>query len=163
MIRVLLLFSIIIIGCSGPSKQNENLNNDQINSILGQLQENDPVYTQKGISFDSIVTLAGIRSVNDKQERIKMKLFYFGDNCRGYFNLADLDSKNLQFFGKKVDNRWALKCVTKLNMSEVGGYIIFDKDSKGLDGIWSNGDVNFQKGDIILTKQELDYNTLTVW
>jgi len=48
-------------------------------------------------------------------------------------------------------------------MEEVGGYIIFNRGLNSYDGIWSNGDVNFNKGKIILSKQELDYNTLTVW
>jgi len=163
MIRVLFFFSLIIVGCGESARQNEKLNTSQINSILGHIQENDPAFTEKGITFDSITTLAGIRSLEEKQERIKMKIFYFGENCRGYFNLPNQDAKNLQFFGKKVDNRWALKCVTKLNMEEVGGYIIFNRGLNSYDGIWSNGDVNFNKGKIILSKQELDYNTLTVW
>ena len=163
MIRVLLFFSLIILGCSQSKLEKDQMSTETVNSILGQVSENDSAFTEKGIAFDSIITLAGVRLLENKSERIKVKLFFFGDNCRGYFNLIDKDSKNLQFFGSKIDNKWALKCVTKLNMEEVGGYIIFWPSDKDIKGVWSNGDVNFKQGKIILTKQELDYNILTVW
>lgn len=162
MIRLAFLFGLIILSCSESKHTKRSLKAEDINSILSHIQENSPVYTEKGIAFDSIVTLAGVRSL-DNDERLKMKLFFFGDHCRGYFNLADTDTKNLQFFGKKVEDAWALKCVTKLNMEEAGGYILLWKDSQDYSGIWSNGHVNFEKGEITLAKQAIDYNTLTVW
>jgi hypothetical protein len=164
MIRLAFLFSLIVLSCSETKHSKRDLNTDDINNILGQVQENDPVFTEKGIAFDSIVTLAGIRQLEGKNERIKMKLFYFGSYSRGYFNLPDLDIKNLQFFGKKIDNSWALKCVTKLNMEEAGGYMIYwQGENDSYEGIWSNGEVNFKQGKIILDRQVIDYNTLTIW
>ncbi len=163
MIRLAFLFSLIVFSCSESKLGQRELSTDDINSILGQVQENDTAFTEKGIAFDSIVTLAGLRNLDESDARMKMKLFFFGDYCRGYFNLSDLDIKNLQFFGKKIDNMWALKCVTKLNMEEAGGYILFWPDGTDYSGIWSNGDVNFKQGKIRLAKQEIDYNTLTVW
>ncbi|MEE9374370.1 MAG: hypothetical protein V3V00_15045, partial [Saprospiraceae bacterium] len=155
---------LIVLGCSESKNQQKGLSNEEVNLILDEIREDDSAFTQKGIEFDSIVTLAGNRVLNSEKVRVKLKLFYFGNHCRGYFNLPDLDTKNLQFFGKKINNMWALKCVTKLNMEEAGGYILFNYTKKNdITGFWSNGHVNFKQGKIVLAKQELDYNTLTVW
>lgn len=163
MIRFTILLSLIVLGCSDTKQQQRNLNAEKVNSILGQIQENDPVYTEKGIDFDSIVTLAGSRVLDGALEKVKVKMFFFGEHCRGYYNLSEKDNKNLQFFGKRNADMWSLKCVTKLNMEEVGGYIMFWPEGENLEGVWSTGHVNFKQGKISLKKQDLDYNILTSW
>lgn len=162
---MLRLLSFIIIACSFLffSCQEGALGDmspTEINELLSQLNENDPIFTQKEVKFDSIVTLAGIRGFSNVKQKVKLKLFYFGDHARGYFNVSDVDDSNLQIFGKKINNNWAFKCVTKINMEEVGGYIILKKDNSG---IWSNGHINFTVEDIKLTKQPQDYNSLETW
>lgn len=137
-----------------------SFDNTEINTLLSQIDENDAAFVEKEIIFDSIATMAGLRSLNSMEEPIKIKLFYFGDRVRGYYNLASRDDKNLQIFGRQLDGRWVIKCVTKLNMEEAGGYIILEKTG---DGIWSTGHVNFKKGRITLEKQYTDYNSLENW
>ena len=149
---------LLIAGCG--NSELKDLSNAEINEIMVHVNEDDPSFVEKGIAFDSIITLAGFRELDDKKERIKAKLYFFGERTRGYFNLADLDNKNLQVFGKKVEGDWAIKCVTKLNMEEVGGYILW---SPGEDAIWSNGHYNFQKGNLSWTKQNTDYDVLETW
>ncbi len=158
---VSLLFSLLLITCfSCQRSELTNLSPEGINNILAQFNENDAVFTQKDVEFDSINTLAGIRDYSNVQQRVKVKLFYFGDYARGYFNVSDIDDSNLQIFGKKIQDYWAFKCVTKINMEEVGGYIILKKNNSG---IWSNGHINFNIEKINLTKQMVDYNNLTNW
>ena len=89
-----------------------------------------------------------------------MKLFYFGPLARGYYNLADQDDKNLQVFGRQIDDHWAFKCVTKINMEEAGGYMILDQDH---NGIWSSGHINFDTEKISLEKKDTDYQDLSQW
>ena len=150
--------TLLTAGCG--SKSLKNLSNKEINKILSFVNENDPAFVEKGISFDSVATYAGIRTLNNNSERIKARLYFFGNLTRGYFNLADFDEKNLQVFGKKVNNTWALKCVTKLNMEEAGGYIILDHLN---DGIWSNGHHSFKMGTLSWSKQNIDYDILQSW
>lgn len=160
-LRPLLLFMglwLICYGCDNRSL--EKLKPEEINSILANVSEDDPAFVQKGISFDSIVTLAGTRTIGNKTERIKFRLYHFQHLTRGYFNLTDRDDKNLQVFGKLIDGNWVIKCVTKLNMEEVGGYIILQPDR---NGIWSNGHINFKTETIALKKQTTDYDDLTSW
>lgn len=159
--HLLLLNSLVIlifVSCNAPSLR--SLSTDQINAILRQINENDEAFTQKEVSFDSIITLAGTRHLESKAERIKLKLFYFGDRSRGYYNLSDRDVSNLQIFGQKIEGLWVFKCVTKINMEEAGGYLIIQDQSKG---IWSNGHVNFRKGLLELEKKYTDYNELEAW
>ncbi len=160
-LHVLILFISLWLVCYGcDSRTLENMTPEQINQILSHINEDDPAFVQKDIVFDSIVTSAGTRHINGKTERVKTRLYYFGDRTRGYFNLADRDEKNLQVFGQKIDNNWVIKCVTKLNMEEVGGYIIIEP---GGQGIWSNGHINFKTEPISLSKQNIDYDDLKTW
>lgn len=156
---VILLSLWLCYGCDS-NRDLKDLDNDQINEILGAFDSEDPVFVNKDVKFDSILTLAGQRIVENKTERIKCKLFYFGPHVRGYFNLADQDDKNLQVFGKMTDGQLALKSVTKINMVESDGYIILDPN---YEGIWSNGNVNFTIGSISLKRQKTDYTELTKW
>jgi len=149
---------LICLGC--VDRSTEALTTDQINEILAEVNEDDLAFVEKGVTFDSVVTTAGFRELNGDQERVKMRLYYFGDLTRGYFNLADRDEKNLQVFGRKVNDRWALKCVTKLNMEEVGGYIILSPESQD---IWANGHYNFKMEKFNLLKQNIDYDDLKTW
>ena len=49
-------------------------------------------------------------------------------------------------------------------MEEAGGYMIYwQGENDSYEGIWSNGEVNFKQGKIILDRQVIDYNTLTIW
>lgn len=137
-----------------------SLNTGQINALLAEIDENDPKFTLKEIQFDSIVTMAGWRTLGEQKERIKLKLFYFGVLSRGYYNLSDKSPANLQVFGKLIENNWVLKCVTKIDMEEVGGYLIIKDQS---EGIWSTGDVNFKMGLLELSKKYTDYNDLETW
>jgi len=163
MIRLVLFFFLIVLGCTESKKPSEKISPEEINSILGQFQESDAIFTEKGVAFDSILTLAGTRLRDGIDERIKMKLFFYGPHCRGYFNLPLTDDKNLQVFGKNIDNQWILKCVTKLNMEEVGGYMLIEQKKSIYQGIWSNGHVNFKNEKIRLVKNSTDYNILTDW
>lgn len=149
---------LICYGCDNSTL--ESLSVHEINNILSYVNENDPEFVKKDVPFDSIVTSAGIRSIDGISENIKARLYYYGDRTRGYYNLSDRDEKNLQVFGRKVGDRWAIKCVTKLNMEEVGGYIIVGPDNRG---IWSNGHYNFKMGTISLKKQNIDYDDLESW
>jgi len=146
------------LGCADSSIH--SLNNDQINKILSEVNEEDPKFVEKGVSFDSILTLAGQRTLNEESEKVKARLYFFGELTRGYYNLSERDDKNLQVFGKKVGDVWAIKCVTKINMEEAGGYIILDGKN---NGIWSNGHYNFLKGQVSLQKQNKDYDDLSSW
>jgi len=147
--------------CSGCGDSNlTSITPEEINGILSHVDEESPRFVEKSIKFDSILTLAGVRQSNDTSERVKIKLFYYNDLVRGYYNLIDKDDKNLQVFGKKVKNRWVLKCVTKLNMTEVGGYMILES---GGASIWSNGDLNFKPQEITLLKADRDYDVLKTW
>ena len=149
------------LGFSGCGESNlTSITPDKINSLLSQVNEDDPRFVEKGISFDSIITKAGNREISTSSERVKIKLFYYDDKVRGYFNLTDRDDKNLQFFGQRIEDLWVLKCVTKLNMQEVGGYIFLDEDGSG---VWSNGDLNFKPQVITLLKSNKDYDVLTSW
>lgn len=152
-----IIFSLMLHSCG--DKSTSSFSNEDINSILAQVDEDDLSFTQKEVQFDSIVTLAGTRTINGSPQKIKIKLFYFGEFARGYFNVKEIDDKNLQMFGKSIDNLWAFKCVTKLNMEEAGGYIIIDNNQ----GIWSNGHINFKKEQISLEKQDIDYTNLINW
>jgi len=69
---------VTCFGCDSNTKL-KSLNNDQVNARLAQIDENSEVFIQKDISFDSIVTTAGLRVVSDTSEKIKMKLFFFGE------------------------------------------------------------------------------------
>lgn len=157
---LVVLIGLWLICCGCDNRSLESLSVDEINSILSNVNEDDPGFVQKNVSFDSIITSAGTRTVEGKNERMKMRLYFYQDRTRGYFNLADRDDKNLQVFGKKVDGNWAIKCVTKLNMEEVGGYIILGPDN---NGIWSNGHYNFKKEYLTLKKQNTDYDDLKSW
>ena len=160
----LLICLICLTSCSLDKGGLESLNNDEINQILSHLDESDILFTSKDVTFDSIATYAGTRELDGSVEKIKVKLFFYDGLSRGYFNLPAKDIKNLQVFGKLVEDKWIFKCVTKLNMEEVGGYIIVDGKANGQwTGIWSNGHVNFKKGKVSLIKQERDYNILTDW
>jgi hypothetical protein len=154
---------VVLINCTSINKKDEELSPEQINAILGQFSETDEVFVKKNISFDSVVTYAGFRSLGERSEKIKMKLFYYDDNCRGYFNIPHLDNKNLQVFGKKMKDDLILKCVTKINMEEAGGFMFLVPELEGYSGTWSNGHVNFKLGRIELKKQSTDYNTLAEW
>ena len=153
-----LLFLVFLIACTDNAIS--SLSNEEVNNLLSQIDENDPSFVEKNVQFDSIVTLAGERILEEKVERIKMKIYYYGDLSRGYFNLRDMDDKNLQVFGKKTGPYWIYKCVTKINMTEAGGYMIFGDSG---EGVWSNGDVNFKQGKIEVKKQTIDYNSLVSW
>jgi hypothetical protein len=150
--------ALLFFACGGDTLS--SLDNNAINAILSNVNEADTTFTKKDVKFDSIVTLAGTRTYLGNNQKVKLKLFYFGNYARGYFNIKDLDDKNLQVFGNKLEDKWALKCVTKINMEEAGGYIIIDDSNQG---IWSSGHINFNKEIIILTKQNKDYATLTEW
>lgn len=155
----LLLLIVSILSCESDTSL-ANMDTSRINTILTSVDETNASYTQKDVEFDSIVTYAGIRHYENQDQKVKMKLFYFGEFARGYFNIADLDDKNLQVFGRQVEGYWALKCVTKINMEEAGGYILLNDINQG---IWSSGHINFQKEKIELEKQNTDYNNLTNW
>ncbi len=163
MMRPVFFFCFVILGCAESESKYERISAHEINAILGEFGDTDAVFTSKGVSFDSIVTYAGKRMLNGTIEKTKLKLFFYGEYCRGYFNLPEKDTKNLQVFGKKISGDWILKCVTKLNMEEAGGYIFLVKEENAYNGIWSNGHVNFKKGNLRLQKQKLDYNILTDW
>ena len=113
---LVILIGLWLICCGCDNRSLESLSVDEINVILSNVNEDDPGFVQKNVSFDSITTTAGTRSLEGKNERIKMRLYFYQDRTRGYYNLADRDDKNLQVFGRKVDDNWAIKCVTKLNM-----------------------------------------------
>lgn len=155
----LLLILLTLMSCENNSTL-VDMDTAQINKILSSVNETAENYTQKDVKFDSIVTYAGTRSYENQDQKVKMKLFYFGEFARGYFNIKDLDDKNLQVFGRKVDNYWALKCVTKINMEEAGGYIVLDNNKVG---IWSSGHINFSKEQIQFKQQDTDYNNLLDW
>jgi hypothetical protein len=160
LVRFISFFLLLgLISCQGDSSL-EAMDSSRINAILSAVNETSDTYTQKDVEFDSIVTYAGVRSYSNQDQKVKMKLFYFGEFARGYFNIKDLDDKNLQVFGRKVDGYWALKCVTKINMEEAGGYILLENSKKG---IWSSGHINFIKEPILFTKQNTDYNSLLDW
>ena len=127
---------------------------------MSNVDENDPTFTLKDVKFDSIITVAGQRTYLEDQQNIKMKIFYYGDTARGYYNISDLDEKNLQIFGKRVDDLWAFQCVTKLNMEEAGGYLIMDGNYQG---IWSSGHINYKKQELTLLKRKKDYQELSNW
>ena len=153
MLFILIAFTTISCKDTGLNSYDDHM----INDLLSHINESDEVFVKKDVVFDSVLTLRGERILEDSQENLKFKLFYYGDYCRGYFNLSDVDNRNLQVFGKKIDDFWAFKCVTKLNMEEAGGYIILSNR----EGIWSNGHVNFRKGNITLKRSNLDYNQLS--
>ena len=160
-LQVLYIIGVLWLCCSGCGTSDlTSMTPEEINNLLSQVDEDSPRFVEKGNSFDSIVTAAGIRTNADTNERVKMKIFYFGDLLRGYFNLTDKDDKNLQVFGKKTGDMWVIKCVTKLNMEEVGGYMILQDNRKG---IWSNGNISFRSERINLTKQNIDYDVLQTW
>jgi len=160
-LQTLIFFAGLWLICYGCDNRSiEGLSVDKINEILSNVNEEDPEFVIKDVVFDSVATLAGTRTLNGQSERIKARLYYYGDRTRGYFNLADRDDKNLQVFGRKVEDQWAIKCVTKLNMEEVGGYIILGSTGRG---IWANGHYNFQKEEVTLTKQKIDYDALKSW
>lgn len=149
----------LCLGCEG-NVQLTTMSDSAINQILAQVDTEDPEFVQKGVSFDSIITIAGHRYLKGKKARVKCKLFFYRDYVRGYYNLTEQDDKNLQIFGKKTEDYLIFRSATKINMEEADGYIIFDK---GYNGIWSNGNVNFEKGTIELVKNDTDYNTLQQW
>ncbi len=156
----LIIVGLILLLSACQNESVQTLNTDQINQFMTQVHANDPAFTHKNVKFDSIVTLAGTRQYRQKSQKIKAKIFYFGDLARGYYNLADRDDKNLQIFGKKVDGLWIHTCVTKINMEEVGGYLILDQNRSG---IWSSEHINFEKQEISLKKFGQDYTELTSW
>lgn len=149
---------LVCYGCDDRTL--ESMTAEEINQILSHVNEEDPAFVAKDIAFDSVVTSAGSRTINGKVERVKSRLYFYGDLTRGYFNLADRDEKNLQVFGKKVEGNWVIKCVTKLNMEEVGGYMILSPDG---NGIWSNGHISFKTETITLNKKNTDYDALKTW
>ena len=116
-IAALIIGSVIIFGSCAPNSV-ETYSTEQINEIMGHVDGDDPAFTVKDIQFDSVITLAGTRGYRDDNQRVKAKFFYYGELARGYYNLTDRDSKNLQVFGKKVDDLWAFTCVTKVNMED---------------------------------------------
>lgn len=152
------ILAIAMAGCG--DQPISSFDNHRINDLMVQVDENDPAFVAKGIEFDEVVTWAGHRTLDGQEERYKMKLFYYGDRVRGYYNLSDRDDKNLQVFGRYINDMWVLKSVTKINTEEADGYIILSDSG---EGIWSNGKVNFKKGTIALTKMNRDYNTLNEW
>ncbi len=159
-LRILMWSVVLWLCCSGCGDSNlTSITPEEINALLAQVDEESPLFVEKNITFDSIVTRAGVRQIGSGSERVKIKMFYYGNLVRGYFNLIDKDDKNLQFFGQKIGDRWVAECVTKLNMEEVGGYIILN----GTAGIWSKGDINFQPESITLRKSEIDYDVLKSW
>lgn len=155
-IAFLLSAGILYTGCTPDTLL--TLDNEGISRILSLMDENDPAFREKEVAFDSIVSYTGIRTYQGNEQNIKVKLFYFGDRMRGYFNLRDQDDKNLQVFGKMVGGYKAFKCMTTVNMEEAGGYMILDEQN---EGIWSNGHINFEKEQIHLKKSVRDYNDLT--
>lgn len=160
-LHMLICLVSLWLGFSGCGESSlTSITPDKINSLLSQVNEDDPRFVEKSISFDSIITKAGNREISTSSERVKIKLFYYDDKVRGYFNLIDRDDKNLQFFGQRIEDLWVLKCVTTLNMQEVGGYIFLDE---GGSGVWSNGDLNFKPQVISLLKSNKDYDALTSW
>lgn len=163
MMRLTFLICLVALSCTEVRKGLGAHSNEEINAILSQLNEADPLFTAKDITFDSIATYAGTRQLDDHLEKFKLKLFFYNGVCRGYFNLPSEDTKNLQVFGSKVDGKWIMKCVTKLNMEEAGGYMILEEKPGMLSGIWSNGHINFEKGTISMQKQDIDYNILAEW
>lgn len=154
------IVSVILLFAACQTESVQTLSTDQINQLMTQVDENDPAFTQKDVQFDSILTLAGTRQYRQETQKIKVKIFYFGNLARGYYNLADRDDKNLQVFGKKIEDLWVYTCVTKINMEEVGGYLILDPSQ---NGIWSSGHINFEKQEISLKKYSQDYTELTSW
>ena len=155
------LILLLWLSCSGCANDKlESLSAVEINKILANVDENDPEFVNKNVPFDSIITSAGMRTLGSLNEKIKARLYYYGDRTRGYYNLSDRDEKNLQVFGKKVGEYWALKCVTKLNMEEAGGYLIIRPDGSG---IWSNGHYNFLTGTVFMQNQNIDYDDLASW
>ena len=154
----LITVSIILLAACSPHTV-DTYTTEEINEIMSHVNGDDPAFTVKDIKFDSVITLAGNRVYKVDNQRVKAKIFYYGDLARGYFNLTDRDSKNLQIFGRKVDDLWAFTCVTKVNMEEVGGYMILDRRQ----GIWSSGHINFEKQNISFKKLNQDYDTLQEW
>lgn len=159
--RILFFFLVLwlLYSCQ-VSKTLDQWDSSEINLLMANINIEEPIFTQKDIHFDSIVTLAGTRIVGKKLESIKLKLFYFGGYIRGYYNLSDQDNKNLQIFGKKLGPHLAFKVATKINMKESDGYIVLNNSHMG---IWSNGSVNFAKGTIALTKNNKEYTLLDRW
>ena len=159
-LRILMWSVVLWLCCSGCGDSDlTSITPEEINALLAQVDENSPQFVEKNITFDSIVTRAGTRLNGAASERVKIKMFYYNDLVRGYFNLIDKDDKNLQFFGQLIGDQWVVKCVTKLNMEEVGGYIILE----GTEGVWSKGDINFQPELMTLLKKEIDYDVLKSW
>ncbi len=155
---IALIMIVLLTSCGGDTLS--SLSKDDINNILAKVNEEDLAFKEGDVKFDSILTYAGTRTYLGEEQRIKMKLFYFGSLTRGYYNLADQDDKNLQVFGRRIDDNWAFKCVTKINMEEAGGYMILDDD---LNGIWSSGHINFDTEKISLEKKDTDYQDLSQW
>ncbi len=159
-LQILMLSVVVWLCCSGCGDSDlTSITPEEINALLVQVDEDSPQFVEKNITFDSIITKAGTRQIGSGSERVKIKLFYYGSLVRGYFNLIEKDDKNLQFFGQKIGDRWVMECVTKLNMEEVGGYMILEKSS----GIWSKGDINFQPESITLRHSNIDYDVLKSW
>lgn len=160
-LQYVVFISMVLLLCFGCENTSlEKMDATQINEILSNVNENDPAFVQKGVSFDSVVTMAGTRTLDNLNERVKLRLYYFGDLVRGYYMLADRDDKNLQVYGKKVNGLWVIKCVTKLNMEEAGGYIMIRQDKTG---IWSTGHYSFKTGTLAYAKQNIDYDELESW
>jgi len=92
----ILIYSVVLWLCSsGCGERNlTSITPEEINTLLAKVNEEEPKFVEKGISFDSIVTKAGIRSFNDTPQKVKMKLYYFQNRVRGYFNVIDQDDKN---------------------------------------------------------------------
>ena len=153
---VITMVTFFFLSCRDSSLQ--SFDSTKINALLSHLDEENPVFVSKDVVFDSIITVVGQRQIKGSVDKLKAKLFFYDSFCRGYFNLIDNDDKNLQVFGQKIDSYWAFKCVTKLNMEEVGGYMIIDKE---LGGIWSNGHHNFDKGELALKISNKDYSQIT--
>jgi hypothetical protein len=137
-----------------------SLSNDEINALLAQVDENDAVFIEKGVTFDSVVTYVGTRELESTKERMKMKLFYFNGVMRGYYNLPDTDQKNLQIFGKEIEGNQVLKCVSNLISDEQGSYLIVDKNKAG---IWASPHQNYKLGTFQLRKSAIDYATVREW
>ena len=160
-LQTLVLLACLWLFCFGCANRSSNSLKDlDVNIVLSSVDEEDPRFVEKGIAFDSIITVAGWRSLESLKEPVKAKFYFYGDYVRGYYNLSNRDEKNLQVFGNKVDQYWAIKCVTKLNMEEAGGFLIF---SDWKNGIWSNGHYNFEIGDISMVKKDIDYQDIVSW
>lgn len=151
------ILGLISCQAKGPL---EEMGTNRINELLNYVKESDSVYKDKEISFDSVLTYVGRRTFEGAQQNIKLKLFYYGNHARGYYNIPEVDQKNLQVFGISQDGYWIFKCVSQLDSEEIGSYLILNHS---LEGIWSGGHINYVKETIKLNKTVGDYHELQQW